>query len=372
MEKFRLGVVGCGKIMAAHVLGFLEDCDTVEVTATCDVKRENAEKVAEAVGGDVYVTTDWKTMVDHVDGVLIALPHHLHYECGLFFARHKVHLLMEKPICNTLEEAVRLINVCEEEGVVFMCGYPCRFRPGLIELKRMIDSGEYGKPFMMSHWTEQLTGYGHTAASEYGWGRSASLGGGQLFSHGCHHIDVLMWFLGRPISGTHCGTNLGTPWMLKEGSSMVTMKFEGGAIGYHGATWGARGSKQGYSTQVHCEKAMLEYNHHKGQILVYDREREHVPGQVDKQDRGTRVVWEGASGKKNMGNQLSHFVHCVRTGEKPITDAKVALQSLRVIWALYDAEDHDTVADLRGLGVEDAYNDAWMKDRKYLPWSPIK
>ena len=66
MEKFRLGVVGCGGIMAAHVLGFLEDCDSVQITATCDIKLENAQKVADAVGGDVHVTTDWTTMPEHV------------------------------------------------------------------------------------------------------------------------------------------------------------------------------------------------------------------------------------------------------------------------------------------------------------------
>jgi predicted dehydrogenase len=349
MEKFKLGVVGCGGIMAAHVGGMLESCNDVELTAACDIIIERAQAVADKVNPNAFVTTDWKTMADYVDGVLIALPHDLHYECGVFFARNKKHLLMEKPICNTEEECVRLIGICEEEKVVFMCGYPVRFRPGMIELKRMLDSGEYGKPIMMQHWTEQLT-----MPPEGTWATSARLGGGQLFSHGCHHIDVLMWFLGNPVAGSHFGTRNGTPWMMKEGSSMVTMKFENGCIGYHGATWGARGTKQGYSTQIHCEKAMIEYNHYAGTITVYDGLREHIPGETNV-ERGTRVVWEGVSGKKNMGNQLQHFIHCVRTGEKPITDARIALQSLRVIWALYDAEERGVVADLRDFKFENAY-----------------
>lgn len=209
MEKFRLGVIGCGGIMKAHVKGIMECTHDVEVTAVCDIKEELAKDTA-SVLNDPYVTTDWKTMVDYVDGVLIALPHDLHYECGMFFARHKIHLLMEKPICNTEEECVRLIEVCEEEGVIFMCGYVPPYKPGIIKLKEMMDSGEYGKPFMMSHWTEQLTKF-----DELHWASTARIGGGQLFSHGCHHIDIMLRFLGRPVSGTHVGTNLGTPWLLR-------------------------------------------------------------------------------------------------------------------------------------------------------------
>ena len=55
---------------------------------------------------------------------------------------------------------------------------------------------------------------------------------------------------------------------------------------------------------------------------------------------------------KNTQFELLHFVDCIKTGKKPITDGWSSLQSLRVIWKLYDAELHNTMADLRGLGLD--------------------
>ena len=96
MKKIRLGLIGCGNMMSNHMKG-VKLVEQVSVTAICDTNPENAQKVAQVLD-DPYITSDYRTMVDHVDAVLIALPHDLHYECGLYFARHKKHLLMEKPL----------------------------------------------------------------------------------------------------------------------------------------------------------------------------------------------------------------------------------------------------------------------------------
>ena len=69
------------------------------------------------------------------------------------------------------------------------------------------------------------------------WIRSVQqLSGEQFFSHGCHYIDLLRWFLGRPVKGIHVGTRLGTPWVEKEGTSDAVIVFESGARGDHGFT----------------------------------------------------------------------------------------------------------------------------------------
>ena len=64
---------------------------------------------------------------------------------------------MGKPLCNSEEECIRLMETCEEEGVVLMCAYPIRYLPGVVKLKELIDSGDFGKVMQMSIWTEQLT-----------------------------------------------------------------------------------------------------------------------------------------------------------------------------------------------------------------------
>ena len=341
MKKIRMGLIGCGNMMSAHAKAVNSCTKELEITAVCDIIPERAETVA-AVLGNPSVHTDYRKMADEVDAVLIALPHDLHYECGMFFARRKKHIMMEKPLCNSEEECLRLIEACEQEGVTLMCAYPVRYWPGIVKLKELVDSGEYGKVFMMSVWTEQLTKYPWDH-----WGLTARLGGGQLFSHGCHYIDLLMWFLGQPVSGTHTGTNLGTDWMLREGTSAVTMKFASGAVAYHGATWGARGTRLGYDFQIHTEKGLLDYDHSAGLITFYSNEAVHNPGAPSRSTQ--EILWDKGTGQKLSQNEINHFVDCVLSGKKPLTDGRSALESLRVIWKLYDAEKHGAAADLRDI-----------------------
>ena len=101
-------------IKIAHKAGSLQ-----ELLRSVDQKGVNIEYMygLSIDGEDAYVVLKAGDM-NKVDAILCVLPHHLHYECGMFFARHKKHILMEKPLCNTEEECLRLIEICEEEKVV--------------------------------------------------------------------------------------------------------------------------------------------------------------------------------------------------------------------------------------------------------------
>lgn len=355
MKKLKLGLIGCGAMMGNHIAG-VNYIDNAEIVAVCDLVEQRAVDVAKVLNNGPKVFTNYRDMVDDVDAVLICLPHDLHFECGMFFALNNKHLLVEKPMCNSEEECEWLIRTCDEHNVKLMCAYPVPFWNGIVELKKLVDSGEYGEIIQMSVWTEQLTGSDskNVYLSDRVWGRTARLGGGQLFSHGCHYIDLLLRFLGEPVSGAHFGTRNGTPWMLKEGTSAVTIKFANGAIGYHGATWGARGTRLCYDFQIQTEKGMLEYEHRSGEVRVYNGSGEHQPGGT-KENQSYNIVWKrGSDTSKETQHEIKHFADCVLNDKKPLTDGRSALQSLRVIWKLYNAEENGTLADLRGLGLPEA------------------
>lgn len=341
MDKIRLGIIGCGGMTGNHEEGFLKIQDKVEVTAVCDVIRERAEKAGELLKAQ-FITTDYREMVDHVDAVLVVLPHDLHYECGMFFIRNHKHVLMEKPLCNSEQECLRIIKAAEEENVTLMTAYPVRYWPGVIKLKELVDSGEYGESFQMSIWTEQ-----YTEEAEGSWSNSARLGGGQFFSHGCHYIDILLWFFGEPEKGIHLGTNKCTPWMLREGTSNATILFKNGKLGYHFGTWGSHGGKMGYNFQVICEKGTLEYDHFGGELRLYQSEDlNHYYGEVVE----PKVLWKRDDVvSKNTQFEVLEFVDCIRNHKKPKTDAYSSLQGLRVIWRMYDAEEHNQLADLSDI-----------------------
>ncbi len=352
MEKLKIGLIGCGGMMGTHARA-VNQVEGVEIVAICDIIRSNAEEVARIMGTNPMIFEQFEDLTDYVDAVLIALPHDLHYECGMYFANKKKHILMEKPLCNSEQECLNLIHACEENGVTLMCAYPVRFWPGVVKLKELLDSGEYGRPIQMSIWTEQDT-HPVDADGRINWANSSRLGGGQFFSHGCHYVDIMLWFLGEPVKGIHFGTRVGTEYMIGEGTSSAIMYFKNGAIGYHGATWAAKGTRLGYDFQIQTEKGLLEYDHRGGQVRIYDAAAAHVPGQEEKGPKERyRVVWDrGSEGtSKNTQFEIAHFVECVRTGKEPLTNGYSTLQGLRAIWRMYDAERTGRVADLSDLAL---------------------
>lgn len=124
-------------------------------------------------------------------------------------------------------------------------------------------------------------------------------------------------------------------------------EFASGAVAYHGATWGARGTRQGYDFQIHTEKGLLDYDHHAGRITFYSNEAVHNPGSPSRSTQ--EILWDQGGGEKLPQNEINHFADCVLHGKTPITNGRAALESLRVIWKLYDAEKHNAVADLRDI-----------------------
>ncbi|HYE07995.1 MAG TPA: Gfo/Idh/MocA family oxidoreductase [Planctomycetota bacterium] len=334
MPAIRLGLIGCGNIESTHEAAALALAGDVEIVATADVQEDRAVRAARRVGAR-HAATRHADILPHVDAVVIALPHDLHHLVGLDCLTAGKHVLMEKPLAITERDCLELVRAGRQAGRVLMTGYLMRFHPLVLALKERIDAKVDGDAFQVSIWTEQ-----HTEPPPGHWIRSAQrLGGGQFLSHGCHYVDLLLWLLGRPESGTHVGTRLGTPWLEGEGTSNAAIAFAGGAVGYHFGTWGARGTRLRSVIHVHATEGMLEADLSRGRLAL-------VRGADE------RVLLETGTVKPALA-QLAHFVASIRDGARPLTDGAASVQSLRVIWRLYDAERRGVVADLRGLGLDD-------------------
>ena len=344
-QKTRVGIIGCGGMARTHASRMSAVLDRVEVTAVVDLEQERAQAVADHLPNDPTVATDYEAILDLVDAVLVVLPHHLHHPVTVRCLNAGKHVLVEKPMANSEQECLAMIEAANRNERVLMVAYCLRFHPPFLEFKEAIDSGDFGRVFQLSIWTEQLT-----QRDPDNWMcRADTLGGGQFFSHGCHYVDAMLWMLGKPVRGIHLGSNLCTPWMEREGTSNMCVEFESGALGYHFGTWGARGTRLGYSFHAHCEKGMIELNLAKGQVLHLETAEKHVP--ADEGPRQKEVVLFEQKHAKPTEVEMAHFIDCIETGKSPLTDPVSSLEGLRVIWKLYEAEEAGTMADLKGLGL---------------------
>jgi len=92
-----------------------------------------------------------------------------------------------------------------------------------------------------------------------------------------------------------------------------------------------------YSFHAHCTEGLVELRFSAGKLLAHTATGEELLAE----DRATKATTA----------ELAHFLECVRTGTRPLTDGRGSLQGLRVIWRLYEAEEAGTLADLAGLGL---------------------
>lgn len=331
----RLAVVGCGGMAALHREALAEQGDRFEVVAAVDPRPERAARFAAAFPG-ARPASDVSEVLDEIDAALVIAPHHVHHDVGMQLLGAGRHVLMEKPLALDEAECRDLIAAATESGSVLMVAYPMRYHPLVLALREQVRSGAVGEVFQLSIWTEQHTRY----EADHWANRRSTVGGGQLFSHGCHYIDLLVWLLGEPVRGSHLGTRLGTEWMEGEGTSNVMLEFASGALGYHFGTWGARATRLGYRIQAHGTEGLLEADILEGRLRLCVGSRTRTIAQVNRHD-------------KYLAHELTHFADVIQGRVELRTDPDTALRGLQVIWRLYEAADAGVVADLRGLGFGD-------------------
>lgn len=145
MKKIKVAVVGTGNIGKHHVRIYNE-LDDIELVAVCDADFKKANHIARKYKTKAF--SDYKKMIKSLpdlDTVSIAIPTKFHKKIACFFLQNNIHVLLEKPIADTLDSAQKIIKAAKKTNVKFTVGHVERFNPAVIELKKIIDKGRLGK-----------------------------------------------------------------------------------------------------------------------------------------------------------------------------------------------------------------------------------
>ncbi len=140
----KVAVIGVGSMGCNHARIYSE-MEDVELVAVADPRREVAQKVAERCRARAYV--DYREMLNNedLDAVSIAVPTSLHWEVGLCALGKGIHVLMEKPLASSEQEANELIECAKKNQAKLMVGHIERFNPAVSELKSRLEKGELGE-----------------------------------------------------------------------------------------------------------------------------------------------------------------------------------------------------------------------------------
>lgn len=188
----QLGLLGLGVAGNRHLRGLrgLNRAD-VSLAAIADRDVAGAQAAVAEFGATVYA--DYKDLLREakIDAVIIALPHHLHKDAAVYAATRGIHILLDKPIANSMADSYRILTACEESSVRLMMGYVHRFREEIMVARRMLQAGEIGHPASI---LDRFCIPGSEDLPRWVWNRDQS-GGGVMMYSGLHAIDRLRWLL---------------------------------------------------------------------------------------------------------------------------------------------------------------------------------
>ncbi len=220
----KLGILGAG-IIAKSFMEAAPAVRDLEVARICDLVEDVARALAQPYG--IAWETDYRALLadKSIDAVYIALPHHLHEEAAVAAARAGKHILLEKPMANSLEEADRILAAQRAAGVKLMLGFTHRFHSELETAKRLIDAGELGH---ISLAVDIMTTGGRIPG--WFWQRQQA-GGGVLHVNGAHSFDRLRWLVGAEIVEVFAYADTYDVRKTVEDSVVVALRFENGAMG---------------------------------------------------------------------------------------------------------------------------------------------
>lgn len=313
--RVKVGIIGSGFEADIHAASFRILPDEAEVVALASPTPGNAAKLAERYGIP-RVFTDYRDMLreDDIEMVTIAAPNRLHAKMTVDIADSGKHVVCEKPLCMTLEEADLMIDTCRKKGVLLLYAEELFFTPKYVKAKEMADQGAFGRVYLVKQSEKHFGPH-----ADWFWNVEES-GGGAFMDMGCHGIAFCWWFLGRPkIRDVFCqmGTYVHGDRTRGEDNSICILEFEGGAVGLVEDSWARRGGMDD-RIEVHGEGGVTYADLHMGNALVtfseygYGYAVEKAPGTKGWTYPVFEELW-------NYGfpQEMRHFARCVRGKEEP-------------------------------------------------------
>ncbi len=197
-KKLKIGIIGTGWIASAHMESYLKMPD-VEIVAGADLIPGKADDFFKKYNINARTYLSHKEMIDaepELDAVSVCTYNATHAECTIYALKKGLHVLLEKPMCVTLEEAIDICRAEKESGKVLSIGFQPRFDANMKMIKKLVESGELGKVYYIQ------TGGGRRRGIPTPFGTSfieKETGGiGALGDIGCYSLDMVMNAIGYP------------------------------------------------------------------------------------------------------------------------------------------------------------------------------
>jgi UDP-N-acetyl-2-amino-2-deoxyglucuronate dehydrogenase len=331
-DIIRIAMVGCGWAGLRHAEA-LKSEGSAEVTWAVDLDETRANSLL-TNWPEARVTPDYREALadPEVDAVDICLPHDLHAPVAIDAARAGKHILCEKPLAATLDEADRMIAEADSANVVLMVAENVRFEPIYLTVRDLLQDGVIGRPALIQMTRE--TYLRQSFIEDRPWFLNAkSAAGGIMMSGGIHDIEMMRMLVGEVESIQALRARQRFTEMEGDDTSAALLRFADGTVGVLVESFIMKSLETASGREVHTLRIdgdVGSLTTSDGQtIRVFSEREDYLPeGQL----REHRIH---VPPQDTFQLQIAHFLDSIRTGTEPITSGRSQRRALEVVLAAY-------------------------------------
>lgn len=334
----KYALIGCGRIAMNHVKAVMNN--RLEFAAVCDIIPEHMETLLAKHGlqenDGIQRYTDYKEMIEKVQPELIAIAteSESHAEIALYCIDHGIHLIIEKPIAMSIQDADEIIRRAEEKGIKVSACLQNRFNVAVQEMRKALEEGRFGK---LSHgsvhirWNRSESYYAQAP-----WRGKWASDGGALMNQCIHGIDLLRWMMGDEVDEVYGVTRQRFHTYLEaEDVGMAVVKFRNGAIATIEGTTNVYPQNLEETLYLFGEKGTVKLGGKStNNIDVWEFADE---TEADDQNKGLEEATSNVYGNGHT-SLYKDMIDAIENDRQPYVDAVAGRNALEMVLAIYKSQ----------------------------------
>ena len=334
----KYALIGCGRIATNHIKAALNN--HLEIVAVCDIVPENIETLLQkhALQNDTSIKryNDYKKMIqeNEIDFISIATESGLHAEIALYCIEKGIHILIEKPMAMSLEDADKIIQLSEEKNIKVAACHQNRFNIAVQKMRKALEEGRFGK---LSHgsihvrWNRNKNYYDQAP-----WRGTWEQDGGALMNQCIHGVDLLRWMMGDEIESVYGVTKQQFHHYLEvEDIGMAVVKFKNGAVATIEGTTNVYPQNLEETLYLFGENGTVKLGGKStNNIDVWDFADE---TEADQKNKGLEEATSNVYGNGHT-SMFADMIEAIKNDRKPYVDAYAGRRALELVLAIYKSQ----------------------------------
>ena len=328
MARLKFALLGCGRISKKHVEALINNKDEAELVAVYDIiealaidKKDQYESGME--DSDVKVYTDYNEFLNdkNIDIVTIATISGYHAQQAIDCLNHDKHILIEKPMALTIEDADKIIALGKEKNKKVCVSHQNRFSPAVQKLRQAIEEGRFGK---LIHGTARiLWARDDNYYKQASWRGTKELDGGTLLNQCIHNIDLLQWMMGGQIERLSSETDTFIRNIETEDFGAMLIRFKNGAVGIVEGSVCVYPKNLEETLSIFGEKGTVVISGNEIKTWQFEDEKHYDNMPLDKTNLGHTPLYED-------------FIDAINEGRQPLVNGEEGKKAIEIILKAYE------------------------------------